>query len=87
MSRAIWSRIFQGETLLSLDCERLDSFENHGKLRGTDHDDRLVVVGECHRKPESTGFKPLGPQGVSVTIPVQDFESVGGTVDLYLFLW
>ena len=50
---------------MSLDGERFDSFEEHGKLCGTDHDDRLAVAGECHLKPESTGFKTLVPQGVA----------------------
>jgi len=72
---------FQGETFLPLDGECFDPFEEHGKLRGTDQNDRITVAGECHRKPKSTCLKPLVPQSVTVAVPIKDFESVSTPID------
>ena len=81
MSSVIRLCVFQRETFLLFDDDRLDAFEEHGKLGGTDKSDGLAGAGKCHGEPEATGFEPLVPKGVTITIPVENLESVGSTID------
>ena len=81
MSRLVWCRVFQDETFLPFDDDRFDAFEDHGKLGGTDENDACAAAGEGNGESKTTGFEPLIPQSVSVTVPVKDFEPVGRTID------
>ena len=81
MSRMIFLCAFQREAFLFFDNDWFDAFEDHGKLGGTDESNGLAFARECHRNSEASGFEPLVPEGVTVTIPVKDFEPVGGTID------
>ena len=81
MSRTILLCTFQRKAFLPFDNDRFDTFEDHGKLGGTDEGGRFTVVGERGGKPKATGFETLVPKGVAVAIPVKDFEPVGGAID------
>ena len=81
MSRTILLRTFQREAFLPFDNDRLDAFEDHGELGGTDEGDGFAVAGECHGNSEATGFKTLVPKGVAITIPVENLEPVSRAID------
>ena len=81
MSRIVWSRVFQRETLSLFDDDGFDPFEDHGKLRGADEGDRLSVSDERNGNPEATRFQAFVPLDIAVLVPIKDFESVGRLVD------
>jgi hypothetical protein len=81
MSRMILCCVFQRETFLPFDDDRFNALKDHGKLSGTDESDGFAIAGKCHWNSETTGFEPLVPKGITITIPVQNFESVGRAID------
>jgi len=54
----------------------VDAIENHGELRGGEFDLRITGRG----KMVSTAFESLTPQAQSVGAPVENFESIGGSI-------
>ena len=81
MSRTILLCTFQRKAFLPFDNDRFDAFEDHRELGGTDECGRFAVAGEGSGKSKATGFETLVPKGVAITIPVKDFEPVGGAID------
>ncbi len=57
----------------------VDAIENPGKLRGGEFDLRVAGRG----KMVSAAFESLTPQAQSVGTPIQDFESIGGSIREY----
>jgi len=54
----------------------VDAIENHGKLRGGQFDLRIARRGKMVAAP----LESLTPQAQAVGTPVQDFESIGGSI-------
>jgi hypothetical protein len=81
MSITILLRVFERKAFLLFDDDWLDAFKDHGKLGGTDESNGFAVAGKCHGNSEATGFESFVPKGVTVVVPVENFEPVGGAID------